>query len=382
MKQTHTELHTHLMGMLSIDGIIELLKKYEYIGFPIDDNGNLNFENPTRRTRKITDSIISSLYIKSGEKVPYDKMDSIYVLRSKLLQDLSNHIVNNTSYPEPIKQVAKKEVYSTYLILALRELIEKNVKYVEISYSNPSMIEYMLYGVNDYVKSKIKFRFLLSTDRCNLPVNPGKANPKSKLEKDINQVRKCISKHNAIGFDFMGKEKAFDATDLLGIDEPLSFRHKLKLILEILKDYPKSTLRVHAGENLDSKKNPLLTLKMIDEVANHLGITIPPPEIRLGHAIYFEDTPEYIELLKKFKCIVEINASSNKSLSNIKNYRDIDYKYYIDNNIPIVLSTDGGGIYSTHILKEDYIANILLGDEDYEKILKTDKNLNKSKGGK
>ena len=83
---------------------------------------------------------------------------------------------------------------------------------------------------------------------------------------------------------------------------------------------------------------------------------LPPPELRIGHGIYFEKNDNYIKRLKDFGAIIEINASSNIALNNIDNFSLLPYDYYLKNGIPIVISTDGHGLYDTNIKIEDYIA--------------------------
>ena len=84
--------------------------------------------------------------------------------------------------------------------------------------------------------------------------------------------------------------------------------------------------------------------------------------------------------MKKFKCIVEINASSNYALDNIDEYSDIPYNYYLDNGIPIVISSDGHGLYDTSKQEEDKIASSIVKKDNQNKIEEFDKKIIK-KGG-
>jgi adenosine deaminase len=112
---------------------------------------------------------------------------------------------------------------------------------------------------------------------------------------------------------------------------------------------------------------------MLDELApiSPLG-HIPPPEIRIGHGVYFKDTQEYFDLLRKYKVIIEINATSNEKLGNIQDITDIRYQRYLAENIPIVIATDGHGLYDTTIVNEDKKALSVVGN-DFTKIQNSEK---------
>ena len=60
----------------------------------------------------------------------------------------------------------------------------------------------------------------------------------------------------------------------------------------------------------------------------------------------------------------------------------IPYQYYLDNDIPVVLSTDGHGIYDTTIRNEDAIAKRIISEDEYSQIIATDDELFKRKKAK
>ena len=87
------------------------------------------------------------------------------------------------------------------------------------------------------------------------------------------------------------------------------------------------------------------------------SLVIPPPYIRLGHAVYFDysNSAEYVRLLGKLGVVIEINASSNLALSNIYNLLTLPYDFYRKNKIPVVIASDGAGFYRTSPLQENLI---------------------------
>ena len=79
-----------------------------------------------------------------------------------------------------------------------------------------------------------------------------------------------------------------------------------------------------------------------------------------------------IRLCNEFDVVVEINASSNYALGHIDSIGKIPIKFYKDNNIKCVISTDGGGVYSTSIHQDenlfDYSDISEVGDTEKEQI--------------
>lgn len=369
---TRTELHTHLMGMLSLRGIIDFLNKLGY-KLPIDYLGKLNFDDPNA-TRIFPNEIIYNmeairqLIIPSGEQVSYNTLNELYYVRNMLISDLIDYIHkivgDDFSYEE-----IKYSVYGLYLESCLKELISQDVEYVEISFSNAKIIENAIKKVDPKVFDRIKCKFLLSTDR-------------SKVAKDFKQSSRhmlnLIEKDIGVGFDIMGVEFPLSALDM---DRTSKYGLEQKLIplIEKLNNWENTTLRIHTGEIRNSNDNTLMILKIIDTIATDLNIVIPPPQIRIGHGIHFRKSDEYLNLLKKFKCIIEVNASSNYALNNVDEYKDIPYNYYLDNDIEVVICSDGHGVYDTKKEYEDEIASEVASNENILKILKIDRKIIREK---
>ena len=105
--------------------------------------------------------------------------------------------------------------------------------------------------------------------------------------------------------------------------------------------------------------------RIIDEIKMEKGYqNFPPPEFRIGHGVRYNKSDYYFEFMKKNHVIVEINAISNLALSNIDSIDELPYIDYLEHGIPIAISTDGHGAYSTATIIEDKIAyyNYLLAN--------------------
>ena len=180
-----------------------------------------------------------------------------------------------------------------------------------------------------------------------------------------------IKNGHIIGFDLMGMEQMITPSDYEK-DSPSneSLYDKLEPLIKVLNSFDDDNLicRLHAGEikynvpDPEGKSNPERTLEIVDKIAKENNLTIPPPTIRLGHAVHIQKNDNYLSLLKKYKVIIEINSSSNFSLGNIKNMSNIPYRWYYENNIPMVISTDGGGFYLTTPIQESKNATIYGGE--------------------
>ena len=377
MEQTKTELHTHLMGMMTAEGFVDFLSQYlDCIYWPINEPiSNATQTVPIASILNDKDAL-NSLRIPHGEQVDYFTLDDRYSTRIELLK-LAAHTtfsklydmlednypnVSNEDKRKIITQQAETTVYNDYINRSLQELVNQNVKYVEISYSNPRRIA--SFQISQNLQDKITCKFLLSTDRSRSTRN---------MKQSAKSLKKILTQGTSVGVDVMGQERPFSIEEL-DYNNSRSFQRKLEILFDELLQYDNTTLRIHSGE-IPAPNNTLITLRMIDQIATKKGIVIPPPEIRVGHGLHFNPSEDYVNLLKKFHCIVELNASSNFGLKNIKDYNEIPYSYYLENDIPVVISTDGHGLYDTTIKEEDSIAKNHTTEKEYNTILQIDSDI-------
>lgn len=417
MEQTRTELHTHLLGMLSAKELLKMVQEYtDCIYWPLDKGISNDAKLVSINDIIENEKLLDQLMIKHGKQVNYEQLDTFYNTRTAIVNYLislmflnnnekpiifndlllkykkvifdnviksgSNYSDRNIQYMmalmeyakkekqanRKLEQISKKQVFNSYINKALRELIKMGVKYVEVSYSNEEVIS--MIEIEPDVAQQTKCKFLLST---------GRDRSIKQIKKSAEELKIALSKGLTVGFDIMGqevqltdKEKEYDESK-----NSKSFKKKLELLIDALNNNNfNNTLRIHSGETPISFGNTEWILNALHEIkSTHLmeipsRNILPPPELRIGHGIYFERNDNYIKRLKEFKAIIEINASSNKALNNINNYSMIPYDYYLENEVPIVISTDGHGLYDTNITQEDYIAQTI--SKYYEKIAQTD----------
>ena len=269
MEQTKTELHTHLMGMMSSERFLKFLSNYlDCVYWPLDEPIS-NASQTVPISSLLTDEdALDSLRIPHGTQVDYFTLDDRYATRTELLK-LAVHKTFSRLYsevkekhPDVIDETVKKAVTSTaettvyndYINSSLLELVNQGVEYVEISYSNPRIITNFV--MDDYLKDKITCKFLLSTDRSRSLKN---------MRQSIKSLRTLLVTSFAVGIDIMGQERPFSKEEL-DPNNSKSFEKKLEMAFDELLQHNDTTLRIHSGE-IPSKDNTLLTLRMIEHIA-------------------------------------------------------------------------------------------------------------------
>ena len=373
----NTELHTHLIEMLDGTSFIDFIRRFNG-GVRINKIGDFDFrEGSYYSIEQIKEIPGLYKYIIDQLEMPIDRVGDFFELerkvenRTRLLHDVVTIFASSNGLGS--LEEARELVTKVLLHDSLIYLRNSGVKYVEISHSNLKLINGILNSLDEVFYndiSGIDFRFLLSSNRL-------------RPAKDFRQCGRYLddglSNKSVVGFDIMGLENRFSSGDLEKDNRDSLYRKLLPIITTLCK-YDNSVLRLHSGEFVDTDYNTEQLLEVIASIESDLKITIPPPEIRIGHGIHIYKNPRLVELMKRYNCIVEINASSNFSLHNIENLSEIPYKFYVENGIRVVLSTDGGGFYGTTPSQEKFIAQAFARDE-LDRIVLDDKNIYQQKMG-
>ena len=419
--QNQMELHTHFMEILSGEQYLQLvLRHLKYIGldvkgdlcrsYPINNHDprildeslvyNWISKEDIYNNRELYNNLVKQLSLPTNKQVDFFEINKVLEKRIALLNligffDVKKQIENIDVPKNELKNAiaklrsdAKAEIYVEILLDSLETLKNQGIKYVEMSYSTYSTIIKIHKKIQNLKIEGIKFNFLLSENRNalgqtfreyyhDIGTNSIRRN-KNSVEVNL---EKLIKLGYVKGFDLMGMEhqilKSDYEKDSIGNS---SLYDKLSPILKVLNSFNDNSLvcRLHAGEikyefnDLEDKSNPERILEIIDKIVKDNNMTVPPPSIRLGHGLNIQKNDNYLSLLKKYKVIIEINASSNFALGNIKDMRQIPYRWYFENNIPMVLGTDGGGFYLTTPLDEVKLAEFFGGEDVAKGIHLTD----------
>ena len=373
----NTELHTHLIEMLDGASFINFVRRFNG-NLRLNTNGVFDFRegnyftvDEVKEVPGLYNFVISQLEIPVNRVGDFLELEKKVENRTRLLLDVITLFAssNGLGSIEEARELVTKVLLHDSLIY----LRNSGVKYVEISHSNLKLITGILNSLDEVFYndiSGIDFRFLLSSSRL-------------RSAKDFRQSGRyldgALSNKSVVGFDIMGLESKFSSGDLEQGNRDSLYKKLLPIITSLSK-YDNSVLRLHSGEFVNTDTNTEQLLEVIASIEADLKITIPPPEIRIGHGIHIDKSPRLIELMRRYNCIVEINASSNFALHNIENLREIPYKFYIENGIRVVLSTDGGGFYGTTPSQEKFIAQTFARDE-LDRIVLDDKNIYQQKIG-
>ena len=389
-----TELHTHFLEMLTGREFLDLMGEFtKYV--PVRDGiipGKLQkgefLEDFSKEdisyARGLSDTdvekipytlLCSQLSIDVSGQVPFETMEETSTRRTNVITIAARELAKTLGMdPLDFQKVAECRaiIYIKMLEKSLKTLKDHDIEYVEFSYSTKNTIIKMM----DYIRkhpekfSGIDFNILFSFSR-----NVKKA---SGVEKSLVAFKDLVDQSYVKGFDLMGQENGLTFGDITDLNDQRSFISIIKKVLEIMDGREDLVLRLHAGENYNSRNNPLESLRVIDKLYEEMKCGKTLPEIRLGHGLHFAETyteeelAEYADLLQRYKVIVEINATSNFTLSNITNLQRLPYRWYVANKIQIVLATDGAGMYLTDAIQEKMLANIFGGEGTLDNVLNTE----------
>ena len=415
-RKISAEFHTHFVEILNGSEFIDFVNKHN-IAFPINKDGELDFENGEEYTYKdivfygFDESLKNSLSLKK-EVSNFDELKRVNRLRDKLIERCSKayskRLENDKEWAktqkiidENIERIESKisdlqkikktksskyhgkindsisrlndelnnlkdyrNTYSSCVVCndlfdaCLDKLSKEKVKYAEISYCNEKRIKY----ISDMHKGDERFKILFGMDRAK------GIKHFARMSRDLESL---LNDGMVIGADILGNEVPLDGS------EYEKFKDQLEWILPVLHIHPNSVLRIHAGEFTNSTKNVYKTLKTIGEVSNKINKScvdlfgkewgvLPPPRIRIGHGINIEQNEELASVLREFDAVVEFNISSNYALGNVSNLGKLPLDYYDREGIEYVISTDGGGMYGTSLLQEQNIADSTKGTTEGE----------------
>ncbi len=146
------------------------------------------------------------------------------------------------------------------------------------------------------------------------------------------------------GIDFVNEE---DASRPL-----LAFR---PLINKVQREHPKIKLFIHAGESLSLP-------------ADNIAEACAWQAERIGHGFSLYRFPQLRKKIKAENICLEICPVSNNALGYCKDLRNHPAKGYLQEGLPIVLSSDDPSYFEHSTLTDDYMAAIICWDLNIEQI--------------
>lgn len=156
----------------------------------------------------------------------------------------------------------------------------------------------------------------------------------------------------AAAFDLASRDHRVVAVNLVAPEEHeicmTQYSKQMEMIAYFKKLYPKVATTLHAGE-LTSKLDP--NKAGISHIRD--AVTVAGAR-RIGHGtdvLRDRNPKELVALMVKKGTLVEVNLTSNASILGVQG-SEHPLKFYLENKVPVALSTDDEGILRTNITKE------------------------------
>ncbi|MDP3561207.1 MAG: adenosine deaminase [Legionellaceae bacterium] len=147
------------------------------------------------------------------------------------------------------------------------------------------------------------------------------------------------------------------------------FKAQMRIFEFLHKQYPIVSIALHAGEF-----NP--TVGSLDDLSSHIHDSVYIGHAkRIGHGVNILQEKQHSTLtnyMVKNQIAVEINLTSNHVLLSVQG-KTHPILYYLQQNVPIVLSTDDEGVLLTNLSKE-YTQAVLLYKLNYARIKRINRN--------
>jgi adenosine deaminase len=141
------------------------------------------------------------------------------------------------------------------------------------------------------------------------------------------------------------------------------YKQQMQVLDFLHQQYPTVHISLHAGELSPTAVTP-------DDLRFHIydAVTVGHAE-RIGHGvdIAYEDNAEALtKMMAQKKIAVEVNLTSNDWLVHAKGAEHALH-YYLDHQVPVVLSTDDEGILRTDLTRE-YVRAVMEQHLDYQQL--------------
>ncbi len=380
------ELHAHFDGSANFDTLIRLAKQGKYcidpktftLSRPLKDCAGVPIqtflENPAHSKQLRADWSMETLQPDDSDR--YDHFFNIFQKVSPIYQDFTIPLL-----VDMIQHAAKQHELYLEIIMqnprqqgALVPEAKPNVSLDEkkkLLLSDPS--------VQQLIDQQIfQAKYLLKQTRQALGC---KKHPQSAACQVTVKFQYFVLREkppNEVFSDaLIGFVAASQSKDIVGINmvQPEKgpkasgdFKQHMQFLSFLHQAYPSVNISLHAGE---------LTSEMAQNKLqhNHIQDSIRLGKAkRIGHgaALYAED--DYQNLVKQMaseNIAVEINLTSNQDILSLTTAHP--FPYYLDHQVPIVISTDDAGISETSLTQEFFKAT-----ERYHLAYKTIKQINRN----
>lgn len=331
-----TDLHAHLAGCAEPAALVELGRDHGVViprallaaaGIRSDVDRALGELAPP-----LLEAYARRLAVPLDRQVPFREMEAIYRLRAPVTKCLA-------AFPALLRRVA-----SDYARMGAR--------YVELSMHQAVEAAWLreIHRVVPEIEREtgVVVRFLAAFGR--------RDDPEWVLDY-LDRLRAVARSRYLVGVDVMGHETNSTRAFAGLLEEVVRWARSAR---------PGFVVRVHAGENPAHPEN----VRVAAEAVGGEGV-----ELRIGHGVYGADDAT-LAALRRARAIVEFNLGSNFALNNVVTLDpgEAPILRYLRAGVPVVLGTDGYGLYGTTLEFEARAATLCgLGEAELEGVRATER---------
>ena len=330
-----TDLHTHFAGCVRGADLVRIGAAHEVV-YPaallLEAGIGATQDLPLREAPEaLRAALARALALPVDAPCTHQDMDRVYRLRRPLTK-------HGPAFPDLCRQIA-------------RDYAAMGVEYAELSLYDILEPE-RLRAAHDLLpalraETGVDLRFLAAFSRHD------------DLEWDLDlleRLRAYAGSELLVGIDVMGHETNSTRAIVPHLRAVSAF------VREVRPDY---VVRVHAGENAGYPENvPVAVETLLAE-----GVS----EVRIGHGLYGVDEAT-LERIVAAGVVVELNLDSNYALNNVREALQVPLARYLAAGAPLVLGTDGYGIYHGDLPAQLRVAG-LTGLSDPGPVLRTEEAL-------
>lgn len=381
------ELHYHFTGSSYFKDLVDAAKNKGY--FLNNDDYQIS------KTARSRDFVAFNKFLNN-------KNNRMSLIRAWSMQDLTgsykrrfDHFFAVFAKVDPIYSDNYKKLLSGQILRAARQ----NEMYLEIMllpFTNSKKYRYLIKDVKSYSDMR---RNLLSNKQFILDVKQ-LIQKNSAYLKDVYNYLGCnkhsgskvcqikirsqlyVLRNTPIADIFIQAQALFEAAaqsnDIVAVNlvqaesgyyAMRDFDKQMQIFKFMHAQYPKVNIALHAGE-LDYKTSEL------DDLCCHINKSIYIGQAqRIGHGtdiFYEKNNQQLLNYMAKNNIAVEINLISNKLILSIQG-KEQPLLYYLQHNVPVVLSTDDEGILQTNLTKQ-YVEAVYAYKLDYQTLKKINRN--------
>lgn len=303
-----TDLHTHYAGCLPAARLVAIGRDAG-VSYPqmLLEQVGVRTSAPEVRIDELGEGAVAALTaglsIPLDRQVPFREMQSIYRRRAPITKHL------------PLFEMQLRAIAEDYAAMGVR--------YAELSLFDVVNAPWwrIAQGCLPRIEADtgVDLRFLVAFHRTD------------DLEWDLDMLARIDANRASrivVGVDFMGHET----------NPTADFGPQLTAVAKWADEHrPGFVVRVHAGENPAFPENVRDALRFTD------GCDV---QLRIGHGLYGVDD-ETLDVLAKRRVAVEFNLDSNYALNNLRRCPEAPIERYARAGVPIVIGTDGYGLYQT-----------------------------------